>query len=204
MITVDRGTGEILVRNATAAAVDLKSVPDQSRPAARSIRPAAAWNSLTDQGLPGWIESSPTAAHLGRDECQRARSTCREQQSLDRARPTSQSTRRSARPARKTCSFNTTTPARPVTGVVEYTGLDVTNNLVLTVDPTTGYARLRNASPFKFPSTATRSIHSTACCCASNGNWKSLTDQGVSGWVEAAPDCEQPVRAQSASARCSS
>ena len=58
---------------------------------------------------------------------------------------------------------------------------------MLTVDPVTGQALLRNTSPFAV-SIDGYTIHSDSGSLeAGNGDWNSLTDQSTDGWVEADP-----------------
>jgi hypothetical protein len=77
-----------------------------------------------------------------------------------------------------------------VDGIVKYTGAAAYNNLLLTVDPATGNAQLKNSSNFSI-SLVGYSIESDAGSLqAGNSDWSSLDDQNVGGanvWVEAAP-----------------
>jgi hypothetical protein len=74
---------------------------------------------------------------------------------------------------------------RTIQGHVVYTGTRVVNDLILTVDPATGQAALKNDSPY------TVQIDGYGVDSASGslvpGSWNSLQDQGVMGWEEAGP-----------------
>jgi hypothetical protein len=185
IISVDRGTGEITLRNATAAAVDLASYTINS--ASGSLNPAnGAWNSLADQAVPGWTENSPTASHLAESSVGAPLNMpVSNNRSIGLAYKPAYSAFGTTGP--EDLQFQYNTPGGPVTGVVEYTGIDVTNNLVLTVDPTTGYARLRNASPFNVSIDGYTIASFNGLLRPANGDWKSFADQGLAGWFEAAP-----------------
>lgn len=186
IMSVDRGTGQITVRNATGAVVDLQSYAINS--ATGSLNPNNGfWNSLADQGVPGWSENSPTASHLAESTAGSPLGLANnDHRSLGRAYKPVYASFGTAGP--EDLQFQYNTPGGPKTGLVEYTGIDVTNNLVLTVDPTTGYARLRNASPFNVAIDGYTINSFLGLLLPGNGDWNSFTDQGLSGWVEAGPD----------------
>jgi hypothetical protein len=69
-------------------------------------------------------------------------------------------------------------------GAVEYTGPQ--NNLVLTIDPSTGQAAIQNESPFFDVSIDAYTITSkTGRLLTANGTWSSLDDQNLSNWDQA-------------------
>lgn len=72
-------------------------------------------------------------------------------------------------------------------GVVKYTGSKAFNNLLLTVDPSTGDARLQNSSNFPINLVGYSILSNSGSLQPGNADWSSLQDQGVSGWQEAAP-----------------
>lgn len=101
-----------------------------------------------------------------------------------------------------------------VDGVVEYSGLASINNLLLTVDPSTGNAQLTNSSNTTIQLKGYSILSDSGSLKPSNSDWNSLDDQdvdnsgtgGVAGYVEEAnptqfalteliPDIETEVRA---------
>lgn len=70
------------------------------------------------------------------------------------------------------------------TGIVQYSGSSAQNNLIVTVDPATGQAQLKNSSVFTI-NLQGYSVLSTSGSLLTG--WNSLDDQGVSGWEEANP-----------------
>jgi hypothetical protein len=66
-------------------------------------------------------------------------------------------------------------------------GVDAQNELVLVVDPTTGQARIKNASAFSATIDGYSVLSGSASLRPADGLWQSLTDQAVAGWVEASP-----------------
>lgn len=72
-------------------------------------------------------------------------------------------------------------------GLVKYTGSKAQNNLALTVDPTTGDARLQNASNFPINLIGYSILSESGSLQPGNSDWSSLKDQGLAGWQEASP-----------------
>ncbi|WP_428304331.1 hypothetical protein [Lacipirellula sp.] len=70
-------------------------------------------------------------------------------------------------------------------GVRAEIGVDVINNLVMTINPLTGAVGIRNASPFFDVSIAAYSIASTDGKLRRAVGWRSLADQSLAGWDEA-------------------
>jgi hypothetical protein len=71
-----------------------------------------------------------------------------------------------------------------VDGIVEITG--AFNNLVLTIDPATGEAAIRNESPYFDVSIDAYTITSASGkLLTANGAWNSLQDQGLAAWDQA-------------------
>jgi hypothetical protein len=87
-------------------------------------------------------------------------------------------------------AFQYTTPiegANPgtiVDGIVEYVGGN--NNIVLTIDPTSGNATLQNESPYFDVAIDAYTIRSQeGRLLFANGGWNSLDDQNTAGWEQA-------------------
>lgn len=75
-------------------------------------------------------------------------------------------------------------PAKNVEGIIEYLG--GRNNLVLTIDPTTGMAAIQNESPYFDVAIDAYTITSVdGRLKFANGQWMSLDDQNLGDWDEA-------------------
>ncbi|WP_197527701.1 hypothetical protein [Posidoniimonas polymericola] len=71
-------------------------------------------------------------------------------------------------------------------GVVELSGAFADNNLVLTVDPTTGEGQLRNSSPFIIQVQGYSVLSGSGSL--DDANWTSLESGSAAGWDDAASD----------------
>lgn len=81
----------------------------------------------------------------------------------------------------------TTTEGEVLQGVVELSGLNTINNLLLTVDPATGEAVLSNSSTTTVRLRGYSILSESGSLKPGNGDWESLADQGVTGIAEANP-----------------
>jgi hypothetical protein len=145
------------------------------------------WNSLQDQALAGWAEATPTAnalnelnfnlgGSLGLGSTPRALGT-----PFD---PVFGALGQSP----EDLVFEYTTPTgETIEGLVNYTGNRILNDMVLTVDPNTGEARLKNSSPITLSFDGYSILSESGSLLPQNGNWLSLDDQGLNGnaWQEA-------------------
>jgi hypothetical protein len=185
VLQVNRDTGELKLLNPFGPAENVSGYSISSTSGALN---AAAWNSLQDQAVSGWIQGSGSST------------------SLNELRNNSGGGFTSIGGAFLPSFGNVFSPAAPaqfgvttatdvqfeysiagnqvVQGDVVYVGSNY-NNLVLTVDPATGQAQLKNGSNFNI-SITNYSIKSEAGSLTA-GAWSSLSDQSVSGWVEANP-----------------
>jgi hypothetical protein len=145
------------------------------------------WNSLQDQAQAGWAEATPTANALSELNFNVSGSlgigsTAR---GLGTAfnpvfGPLGQSP--------EDLVFEYTTPTgETVAGLVNYTGNRIVNNLLLTVDPATGEARLKNSANVALSFDGYSVLSESGSLLPTNGNWLSLDDQGLNGnaWQEA-------------------
>jgi hypothetical protein len=183
VLNVNRGTGAISINNPGTIAKTLDSYSIHS--GSGSLRPAT-WSSLDDQNAQGgdWGEANPTVNRLS--EVKQGGVT-----TLSAGAAQSLGIANSFNPmAFGTDSddivFEYTNNAGALTqGIVNYIGDP--NNLLLTVDPSTGQAQLKNTSPFTV-SIDNYSIHSVAGSLSASG-WSSLDDQNAAGgdWGEANP-----------------
>lgn len=184
-LTVDRSTGEVLVKNPTAATIDFDSYSILS--ASGSLAPAdGAWNSLADQGVSGWVEAFPMATVL---------SELNPTGSLPVSASDSRSLGKAFAPNPFAFGVNVSDlvfqyslPTGEIfQGVVEYVGDDIANNLVLFVDPATGQTTLKNTSPFEVSIDGYSVLSDAGALRPAQGEWSSLADQQVAGWQEANP-----------------
>jgi hypothetical protein len=184
-LTVDRATGAVSIRNPTTGTVEFGGYLVRS--ASGALDPANdSWKSLADQGLNGWVESMATANQL---------SELNAASGLQLAQGTEQSIGNPYAPnytefgtvAPEDLQFQYETSAGVVHGNVQYVGVDVNNNLVLKVDPATGFARLVNTSSFDVEIDGYSILSESGALEPADGNWLSFTDRPLEGWVEAAP-----------------
>lgn len=182
-LQVDRSTNNLTIRNqggSAGIAIDGYSILSDSG----SLNPIA-WTSLQDAGEPGgWEEAAPTSTALS--ELRRTGAT-----NLGPG-----STRNLGAAFSPTFTEFGTGPAEDLIfeyneadgtvaqGLVEYLGQGPTNNLLLTVDPSTGVGILKNDSTFAI-SLAGYSVLSDSGALLTS--WNSLQDQAVPNWEEAAP-----------------
>jgi len=180
-LVIDRQTGATSITNegSTAVAIDGYSV----------LSPFGAltgnWVSLADQGQLGWHQAASTTNDL--NELKQTGSRL-----VSGSSPASLGT-----PYRAVfpefgvdpddVEFEFTLNGEVIQGLIKYTGTKVNNELAIIVDPNTGEVQFKNDSPFDVSIDA-YSIYSTSGSLnASNGNWTSFADAGVTGWEEAAP-----------------
>jgi hypothetical protein len=188
-LLVDWGTGEMSIVNMGGETVAIDAYTIVS--AAGSLNPSnSGWHSFQDQGLNGW------------DQADNSNST-----RLTEFNPTGVRTFAPGSSASIGRPLLVAAPAKfgdeiesvgltfeySIAGVGAEEGLvrglltnAPVNNLVLTIDPDTGAASLRNASPFFDVSIAAYTIASASGKLQSgDGAWRSFADQSLVGWDEA-------------------
>lgn len=186
VLQVNRDTGAVSIANVGAASKTIDGYSILSPHGSLT----GTWNSLQDQGVAGWVEAGPTANALS-------------ELNPGSVPPGSLAfnagqTRALGSPYAKTfptfgvdpddVKFEYSGPdGRTLQGQVVYTGTKVVNNLVLTVDPSTGQAALKNDSPFTIQIDGYSVYSASGSLLPSNGSWSSLQDQSVAGWEEASP-----------------
>jgi hypothetical protein len=152
------------------------------------------WNSLDDQNVGGanaWVEAGPTAnalSELNPAQVPPGFTTVNAGASLNLGTPYAVNT--AMFPPLGTnpdnLAFEYSGPdGRTIQGQVVYSGTRVVNDLIVSVDPATGMAALKNDSPYTVVLDG-YSIYSDSGSLVP-GTWSSLDDQNVSGWEEAAP-----------------
>ena len=147
VLEVDRQTGATTLRNFGAAPIAFEGYSVAS--SLGTLDGAdGAWNSLEDQGVANWVETPTTAngiAELNNAEGGNLAVAGGANRTLGNAfdplLPFG-----SPSPEDLVFEYRDAT-AGVVQGIVEYVGEIRANNLVLTVDPATGNAQVRNASP---------------------------------------------------------
>jgi hypothetical protein len=183
VLNVNRGTGAVSISNPGTLSKTLDSYSIHS--GSGSLRPAT-WSSLDDQNAQGgnWGEANPTVNRLSElKQAGVATLAAGATQSLGIANsfsPVAFGT------DSNDIAFEYTNGSGALTqGIVNYIGDP--NNLLLTVNPATGQAQLKNTSPFTV-SIDNYSIHSVAGSLSASG-WSSLDDQNAGGgdWGEANP-----------------
>ncbi|WP_425396050.1 hypothetical protein [Aeoliella sp.] len=175
-LTVNTDTGAMSLSSQSGAAINLTGYIVRS--ASGQINPAN-WNSLSDQGSTGWEEGgTPTANALAELNAENSLALS--------TTPDSLGTSVLVPPAQFgvtpdiTFEYGVDGEFSVKPGLVEFTGSKAVNNLLLTVDPTTGEGQLENSSPFTIDVVA-YNIQSASGALDSD-NWTSLDFQSVSGW----------------------
>lgn len=179
-LKVDRTSGATTIVNESGASVSLSGYSITS--ASGSLNPT--WNSLADQNVAGFQEANPTANALSELNTTGNTSATATGFSLGGAYDPSLPAFGTS-PAEDLGFTFRAADGRDLRGIVEYEGDEVLNNMVLTIDPSTGDARLTNDSrttlnlDFYRISSDSNSLLTT---------WDSLQDQGLGNWQEANPD----------------
>lgn len=185
-VTVDSDTNAVSVSSPSGVPINLVGYSIAS--AGGSLNPAN-WNSLDDQNVGGanvWQEATPSANSLNELVANGTSSL-----SVG-STPVSVGNPYAFAPASfgqaPDIQFEYATASGELQqGFVKYTGSKAYNNLVLTVDPTTGDAQLKNSSNFPINLIGYSIESESGSLQSGNSDWSSLKDQGLSGWQEAAP-----------------
>ncbi|MEQ8211282.1 MAG: hypothetical protein RH917_15755 [Lacipirellulaceae bacterium] len=147
----------------------------------------ANWNSMATNGFPDFQEANPSANQLGEINPSSAASFASSaQQSL--GTPLDVNAIAFQAPVYDGSdlgfSYRRDTDGATIAGIIEVIGTPRQNDLILSIDPTTGNATITNDSY------QTIAIDSYAIESASNSlltSWDSLEDQGGNDWQEASP-----------------
>ncbi|WP_442484600.1 hypothetical protein [Aeoliella sp. SH292] len=179
-LTVNTDTGAISVSSESGAAINM--VGYSIRSAGGQLNPAG-WNSLADQSQPDWAEVGTQTANVLNEVNPLSSKTLN-------STPTSLGTGVYVSPTQfgvapdLTFRYGAEGDAASTAGIVKFTGSKAANNLLLTVDPTTGEGQLKNSSGFTIELLGYR-ITSEAGSLNATG-WTSLDDQNQAGWLESA------------------
>lgn len=186
-LLVDRGTGEVSIRNEGANSLDI----DGYQITSASGGLGGTWNSLSDQAISGWDEA-PFASDASLAEVNASGQLTVSGSSLQSlgtpyspqllTLPFGQS------PDDLQFSYSDPVLGTVVSGEVEYVGDQVFNNLILTIDPNTGDAQISNDS-VSFAAPIDGYTITSASGSLVEANWDSLDNQGVEGgtWDDSAP-----------------
>lgn len=185
-VTVDSATHAISMSSPSGTAINIVGYSLLSNQG--SLNPAQ-WNSLHDQLGGSWQEAAPTTKALSDLNSNVSQSLA------IGSTPVSLGTPYAFAPATFGVSPDISLEYATATGdirqaQIEYVGNTAYNNLLLTVDPSNGNARLQNSSNFPVNLIGYSVLSASGTLKPANTGWSSLNDQGVSGWQEAAPTAQ--------------
>lgn len=184
VLSIDRDTGAATISN-PAGGPDIR-IDGYSILSPSGALNIAAWNSLTDQGMPDWREAASGATSLNELKAVGG-SDITASDTLSLGNVYSPAPSEFGVEIADAVLEYTGPSGETVIGDVVYTGATF-NNLVLQVDPKTGESELRNTSPFDVEIEG-YSILSASGALDTTG-WNSLHDQGIATWIEAAPQAD--------------
>jgi hypothetical protein len=151
VLEVNRTDGSVKFRNPLGGPIQINGYSISS--AAGSLKPGAgAWSSLADQGTTGWEEANPSAttlAELVPTTGGAFNFTSVPSKPIGNAYDDSAAffTRGIGAAGNDLVFDYTTTAGEVIRGQVSYVGVGKTNNLLMTINPNTGAATLKNDSP---------------------------------------------------------
>lgn len=184
-LTVDRATGGMTLGNLGSVGVDFDGFTISS---ALGGIDSGSWNSLQDQLVSDWRESPAGGGSNTISELKPSDSTnLAGGTSFDLGNAFSTPTPTEIGTELEDIAFQYFQPdGSVVDGFVEYVGEKKFNNIVLTVDPTTGEAQMENESSITVEIDGYQIISESGSLLSSDGSWSSLDDQGVAGgdWRE--------------------
>jgi hypothetical protein len=181
-LSVNRDTGAVSIDNDSSTSLGFTSYSIRS--AAGSLNDGA-WQSLASGAFPNFQAANPSANQLGEiDPSGSATFASASSQSLGAAFSQAATPFGTPLAADVQFSYQRASDGLTIHGIVEYIGDLLANNLVLTIDPSSGDAQLKNDS--------NRSVAIDSYTVASQSNslltgWGSLADQSQPGWQEASP-----------------
>jgi hypothetical protein len=151
VLEVNRDTGAVNILNPLTGAIQINGYSVGS--AAGSLKPAnGSWNSLADQATPGWEEANPTATRLAElDPVTGGNFNFSAVASKALGAPYDDGaaffTRGIGGQGNDLVFDYTTTAGELIRGQVAYVGTGKMNTLLVTINPNTGAATLKNDSP---------------------------------------------------------
>ncbi|MEN1678284.1 MAG: PQQ-dependent sugar dehydrogenase [Planctomycetota bacterium] len=184
-LVVDRGTGGVVLRNASDGPIEIDGYTVGS--ALGALDPTnGAWDSLQDQAFPGWEEANATATALSELLSVGGFSIASGAQVPLGTAYASTQTAFGEFALDVTLEYRTA-DGQIAEGTVLYQGEVLSNNLTLRVDPATGQAALVNDSEFPVTITGYSVLSDAGDLTPADVRWQSLSDQGEAEWDEAAP-----------------
>lgn len=182
VLTVDRDSGNMSVTSPYGD-VEFDAYTITSANGALDV---AGWQSLQNQAAGGWSEVNSSSQLIG--ELQSVGTTqLTPSGSLSLGNgysPDLAGIPFGVDPSDLTFAVRSLTSGETSEGIVEYTGSGLINNLVLTIDPESGDARITNESATVLEIDSYTIVSESGSLLV---DWNSLADQGVSGWTEAQP-----------------
>jgi len=187
VLQVNRNSGAVAIANIGASP---KALEGYSVLSSRGTLKLSNWNSLQDQALTGWVEAGGTVNDFS-ELNPTSSSTINASNSLQLGTPYA------GQPGVQFPAFGvdpddisfeySTSDHRTIQGSVIYSGTKVNNNLIVSVNPATGQAQLKNDSPYSVTLDGYAVYSQSNSLQPANGKWFSLQDRGVTGWEEAQP-----------------
>ena len=184
-LKVDRDSGAVSIDNDSASLLGFNAYSIRS---AGGSLDSSNWQSLASGPFPNFQEANPSANQLGEiDPAGAASFGASSSQSLGTPYAPSSIVPFGTPLASAedlVFSYQRDSDGATISGLVEYTGDLLANNLVLSIDPSSGDATVTNDSSIAV------SIDSYTVASASNSlltSWNSLSDQSELGWEEASP-----------------
>jgi hypothetical protein len=182
ILNVDRGTGAVKIENAVGSPIAIHGYTIASTDNVLD----GPWNSLQDQAITAWDEADNSGPSRLTEFKTSGSTNVAVGAPLNLGSPYSPPIPAAlGEQPGADVSFQYLTPdGSVVDGIVEITG--AYNNLVLTIDPTTGDAAIQNESPYFDVSIDAYTITSTSGkLLTANGAWNSLQDQALPAWDQA-------------------
>ncbi len=181
-LNVDWNSKSVSISSPSGQAIAIDGYSIQSSSGGLSV---GQWNSLQDQILPGWAEAQPSATALNELNFNVGGSLSVAVTPRNLGTPFAPVTGPFGQSTEDLVFEYTSPSGETVQGLVNYTGNRIFNNLLLTVDPATGQAQLKNSSlsPLSFDGYSV--VSASGSLQPASGNWSSLADQGLGPWQEA-------------------
>lgn len=174
-LRVNTDSGELTLLSESGETIDLVGYTIHSP--SGSFTPAN-YNSLADQGATGWENAGATPTNLS--ELNPVSSLALNATAVSLGASVYTPPTRFGETPDVSFEYGVDGGASVLEGIVELTGSVAINNLLLTVDPTTGEAQLTNSSPFTIEIAAYTIQSESGSLDASS--WTSLDSQSVAGW----------------------
>jgi hypothetical protein len=180
-LRVNTSTGAVSLVSESGDPIDMVGYSILSP--AGNLNPAG-WNSLTEKNLTGWEEAGGTATAVSELNAENSLALTTTPINLGSSLyvpPTEFGIAPDI-----AFEYGVDGAMTATEGIVEYTGANAVNNLMLTVDPTSGEGQLKNSSGFVIDLLGYSILSDSGSLDATS--WMSLEEHGAAGWDEAASD----------------